>query len=171
MADFTTSGLISLTVARVKAAYAASGAVIWALTSPAYEAVKSIVAASAVTQQTKDFIQLGKFIDDWATRRAVWAANGVRDDGSAYTLDRWVLEGQGYAEDAWQRAGLTFDSSFFADAAVAAKTLVVSVPKDLAAGYAAATSPTKWPWYLQVGVVGVGLFYASQIWANFRGKK
>lgn len=35
----------------------------------------------------------------------------------------------------------------------------------------AITSPTEWPWWLQAGIAGVGLFYASQIWANFRGKK
>lgn len=173
MADLTTNSLIAATIAKVKTSYATAGATIWGLSvvTFSYDKMKSWVASTSQSQQAKDFAQLGRYIDDWATRRATWAARGTRDDGSAYGVDRWVAEGKQYAEDAWQRAGLAFDSSFFADAAATARGLVTNLPKDLADGYAAATSPTKWPWYLQAAVAGVGLFYASQIWANFRGRK
>lgn len=127
---------------------------------------------SPTSQQGIDFNKLGAvYIQDWATRRAQWALKGQRDDGTAYSLERWVTEGQGYASDASYRAGLAYDSSTFARALATARDIPTHLVKDIKAGYEAVTSPTQWPWWLQATAAGLGLYYASQIWANFRGKK
>lgn len=126
---------------------------------------------SQTSQQGIDFQKLYTYINDWATRRAAWAARGTRDDGSVYGLDRWIAEGQGYAKDASDRAGMASDDSVFSRALATVRDIPQHLIKDVQAGYTAATSPTKWPWYLQAAVAGVGLFYASQIYRNFRGTK
>lgn len=118
-----------------------------------------------------NFQQLGKYINDWATRRAGWALNGRRDDGSAYGLERWTTEGQGYAKDASDYANMAYDDSTFAVALETIKNIPGYLPEDLSNAAHMVTSPTAWPWYVQVGVGVVGLYYASQIWANFKGKK
>lgn len=156
MADFI---VIPETISRVRGAYSAA----------AFRLVQDGVSPSS--QQGIDFQTLGRVIDDWATRRASWASNGQRDDGSLYGLDRWITEGQGYAADASYRAGLAFDSNPFVLAVKTALAAPGNVPKDLSDGLNKLTSPTQWPWYAQVAVGSVAIFYASQIFANFRGRK
>lgn len=154
-----TQALINDTIEKVRLAY---GSALLSLMNN---------GVSPTSQQGIDFNKLGAvYIEDWANRRAQWALNGQRDDGSSYTLERWVTEGQGYAQDASYRAGLAFDSSTFGLALATAKAIPGNIPGDLSNAYNAVTSPSQWPWYVTVGLGGVALFYASRIYKNFRGK-
>lgn len=148
--------IISETIAEVRRQY-----------SHAYVAFGS----GATPQMLVNFNRLGSTIQDWATRRATWAARGTRDDGSAYVLDRWVNEGLQYAADAADQAGIGQDNTTLMRLWNTAKDIPSHLQGDIEAGLDKVTSPTAWPWYLQAAVAGVGLFYASQIWANFRGRK
>lgn len=148
--------VISETIAEVRRQY-----------SNAYVAFGS----GATSQMMANFNQLGVVINDWASRRANWAARGTRDDGSVYALDRWVTEGLQYAKDAGDQAGIGQDNTTLMRLWNTAKDIPSHLQGDLANAANAVTSPTQWPWYLQLAVGGVGLFYASQIWANFRGRK
>jgi len=165
------------TIVKVQASYASAAVAVFGFpaVSGGYTLIKSLVTQGAsrdvYNQELKDFKTLGGFIDDWATRRADWALNGRRDDGSLYSLTRWVNEGKEYAQDAFYRAGMAFNDSFFADAANSAVTLVSNLPKDIAALGNTLTSPTQWPWYAQLGVGVAALFYGSQIYSNFKGRK
>lgn len=164
----TSAALEIALIAKVKASYGIAAAAIYGIPalSP-WEAIKSQLNLSSYSQERVDFQQLGVYIDDWASRRASWALQGRRADGTSYTLDRWVAEGQSYAADAMYRAGLAFDSSFFNDAAQQAVLLVKNLPKDLKN----AANPMQWPWYFQAAAGVAVLYYVSQIVGNFRGRK
>lgn len=162
--------LQTATILKVKVGYSTAAIAVFGLSTlsaiSGYAAIKAWVASGVQTQEKIDFTQLGFFIEDWATRRAAWAAKGIRDDGSAYSLDRWVQEGQGYVQDAFYRANLAFNDSFFSDAYTSAVSLVQNLPKDLSK----LGDPTAWPWYVGAGIGVVALFYGSQIIRNLRAK-
>lgn len=168
-----TAFLVTKTIAEVKLAYAK--AVFFVLGVPttqfistlgvstAYSALKRAVGGVDETRgDVQNLYTLGKSIDVWVSR----APEALSGKNPNFPLTQWVLVGQNIATDAATQANESINSSFFAqafsDAKVAAQTTIDALKK--------VAQPTQWPWYAQVAVGGVAIFYLSQIYRNFRGK-
>ena len=105
--------------------------------------------------------ELGPQIDRWDTMRKGWALEGLRPDGSPYTVAAWLSEGKAYAEAAALHAGVSFDSSVFGILAGTASGTV----KDIGDGVqkvAAAVKPSSATTVLLVAGVAVLVLWVAR---------
>jgi hypothetical protein len=96
----------------------------------------------------KAFLDMGALLDKWATTYRAWAANGQRDDGTEYSVQRFLDFGRTDLGDAVEKISAeAYDRSLFA----ALKYTVTETGKQL--------NPLNWPmkWKLAAGVGVAGL--------------
>lgn len=152
--DAANRAKLELAAAKVQAYYLAGAALLLGANASGWSAIQAL-SGTAVSQIQANYIQLGSVIQEWATTQLGWAENGVRDDGTSFTADRWAALGQGYMQDAQYQAGLALSSDVPAALADAAT-----------ATYNQATNPlTQGPTWLKglviVGGLGIAAYLAK----------
>lgn len=169
--------IVAQTIAAVKLAQAkASSAILGipivefltvGLIPAVYAKLKETVSGFSPSSETEQLSAQAQRVDSWILM-VPKALDGTQEvNGSLYTLERWVRAGQALADISNSMSGEAFDNSFFSQAIEDAKTAYVTTKDSLKT----IASPTEWPWYIQAAVAGVGIFYASQIYKNFKGGK
>lgn len=169
-----TAFLITKTIANVKLAYGKALAVTFgapmlefAVTggaSSVYAAAKRAVGGmSEDAYDRQNVLKLGNSVDLWISR-----VPQIQE--GRLSLEQWVRIGQNLASDAAAYSRYAMDASFFNQVLQDTKSAATTTQEAVVNLYNKSTQPTEWPWYVQAAVGGVALFYASQIFRNFRGK-
>jgi len=168
-----TAFLATKTIANVKLAYGKALAATFGIptlefaitagASSVYAAAKRAVGGmSEDAYDRKNVLALGNSIDKWILR--------LPEMLQSKNLEQWVRIGQNLATDAGNYSNYAVDASFFSNVAKDAALAMQTTGQAVSDIYNKSTKPTEWPWYVQAAVGGVALFYASQIFRNFRGK-
>lgn len=104
--------LVDKAISELRNAYVKGAATI-GIVRTATPAVWDWVAGTSSVSNTivANYKQLGLQILDWATRLKRWATQGKRDDGTAYTWDRWATHGKTLGDAVSYQSKLIWDAN------------------------------------------------------------
>lgn len=173
-ADVLTEAKALALVTKMKLAYAAGGAVQYLFPldfqdllarAPGMAVVElflpDVLRSPSKAAQVKAYSDLGKQIDDWADRKLRWAQAGRRDDGTAYSWQRWGELAQVYLDSILYYSKISVTDGYFANAATAAKEFMQSL--------VTVFQPTEWPTWAKLAAGAAGLAAVAYFVNTLRG--
>lgn len=104
---------------------------------------------------------LGATVEEWATRRRRWAERGERDDGTPYSVARFLDEGAAHAAAIRTHAGVAYDADVWASLTYAAG--------ETASDVADAADPLRWPWWM-TAAAALGALWIARPYVAVLGK-